>query len=292
MKTALKNFIKKKNFLYLLFLPFLKIRRLYLKPLDKPFEQIFSNVKGGNVIVGLNNIQGSFEIDARSHILKRILLSKEYEPEIVSLILKNINPSHDAINIGANIGLFTNLIANEINLNNKVLAIEPTPNAFKLLEANIEHNSNSIKTLTYNGIATDKAGDYKINTIPGNEEYSTIGKMVHQSVKNKMHLSIEVKGETIDNLVVKNNLKPGIIVMDVEGAEFLVLTGSIETLKKYHPTIITELDDNLLSQQNFDSNQVIKFLKNLKYKITDSEGNTPNFPFSGNIIAKFENQTL
>ena len=289
MKQRIKKFLKKTKFTNALLLPFLNIRRIITNRQQTLWDTFFSNIIEGNLVVTLNNISGKFEMDVRSDILKRILISKVYEPEIVDLVSKNIDLSKDAINIGANIGLFTNLIANKINLNNKVLAIEPTPTAFKLLEANIERNGNSNKVLRYNGIATDKTGNYKINTIPGNEEYSSIGEMVHLSIKNKKHLSIEVKGETIDNLVVRNNLNPGIIVMDVEGAEFHVLIGAIETLKKHHPTIIMELDDNLLSKQNSDSKQVIKFLKDLKYNIIDSESNIPDFPFSGNIIAKFIN---
>ena len=289
MKQKIKKFIKNNRFTSNLISFFLNKRSRFENRQQTSWDTFYSNIIEGNLVVTLNNIYGKFEMDVRSHILKRILISKVYEPEIVDLVSKNIDPSKDAINIGANIGLFTNLIAYELNFNNKVLAIEPTPSAFKLLEANIERNGNSIKVLTYNGIATDKIGNYNINIIPGNEEYSSIGEMVHQSVKNKKHISIEVKGETIDNLVLRNNLNPGIIVMDVEGAEFHVLTGAIETLKKYHPTIIMELDDNLLCKQNSNSKQVIKFLENLKYNIIDSESNILDFPFTGNIVAKFKN---
>jgi hypothetical protein len=97
-----------------------------------------------------------------------------------------------------------------------------------------------------------------------------------------------VKGQTIDNLVELHDLEPGIIVIDVEGAEHNVLLGAIETLKKYSPVIITELDDNLLLKQNSDSIKVIKFLKKLNYEIVDSDNKIPGFPFMGNIIAKYK----
>ncbi len=154
--------------------------------------------------------------------MKKILLSKDYEPEIVDLILRNIDPDKDAINVGANIGLYTNFLADKISNNSRVLAVEPTPNAFKLLTDNLLRNNNS-KVVLYNGIATNVSGKYKINVVPGNEEYSSIGEIAHLSINDKDHIIIEVKGETIDNLVKKHNLNPGIIVIDVEGAENLCI---------------------------------------------------------------------
>ena len=288
MLQSIKAIIKNNKFLYSLISPVLEIKRRIDYRDQIFFDQIFSNIVEGNLIVTIDNIPGMFEIDARSHILKRVLISKEYEPEIVNLILKNINPEKDAINVGANIGLYTNLLANNIDSNCKVLAVEPTPNAYKLLKANIDRNHNGSKIILYNGVASDNPGVFNINIVPGNEEYSSIGDISHLCVSNKDSISIEVQGETIDNLVKKNGLKPGIIVIDVEGAENNVLIGAIETLKKYHPVIITELDDNLLLKQNSTSVKVIKFLEKLGYEIVDSDNKVPVFPFMGNIIAEYK----
>jgi hypothetical protein len=39
------------------------------------------------MVISLNNISGRYEIDSRSHILKEILIKKEYEPNIVNRIM-------------------------------------------------------------------------------------------------------------------------------------------------------------------------------------------------------------
>lgn len=282
----LKGILKKNKLLFPIYKILSYVKNYNLIKLERYYEKVFSNAVEGNIVVKLTNISGEYEIDVRSHILKRILLTKEYEPRIVDLILKNVNKNKDAINIGANVGLFSNLIANKININRKILAIEPTPNAFKMLENNISRNKNEDKVIAFNGIASDKEGEYQINIVQGMEEYSSIGRLVHSAVENNKFIKLEVKGDTIDNLVKKYKIEPSLIVIDVEGAEFNVLKGARETLKKFHPIIISELNDKLLAQQDSNSKQIINFLLELNYKIVDSESNNLDFPFEGNIIAK------
>lgn len=285
MYLGIKKLVKKNRLFHVLFYPILKLRHEYFKRRNNSFADIFTNILEGSVVVNVNNIPGKYEIDARSHILQRVLITKEYEPVIVELIKKNIEPNKDAINIGANIGLFTNLMADNINQNCKCLAIEPTPNAYKLLKGNIARNGNYNKVIVYNGIATDKPGIYKINIIQGKEEYSSIGKIVMPFNEPQKYTSVDVEGDTVDNLVKKYNLRPGIIVIDVEGAEYSVLKGSMNTIKNFMPVIISEIVDEFLIEQNSNSKQLIELLEGFGYIIKNAENSKNKFPFTGNLIA-------
>lgn len=250
------------------------------------FDFIQSNIIGGHITVTINNIPGNYELDVRSDILRRILVTKEYEPEVVKVILKNIPSNSDAINIGANVGLFTNLLAMNLDLNNKVLAVEPTNNAHRFLKNNISNNNNEKKVITFKGIITDKNGSFSINTIAGKEEYSSIGNLTHDAILKSKFNTEEIEGITLDDLVKTNQIEPKLLVIDVEGSEYKVFKGGLETLKKYKPIIISELDDNLLKNQNTNSREVIELLESLNYKVTDIDGSRLSFPFEGNIIAE------
>ena len=284
MYRKLKRAIKKNKFLFSFLNNILKYRAVKS---EKNYEKIISKIIEGTVIVKAKNIPGEYEIDIRSDILKRIVLTNEYEPDITELILNNLNPNKDAINIGANIGLYANLLATNIKSKQKVLAVEPTPNAYRLLNLNAKRNKNEEKIIFYNGILTNKKGNYSINIIQGKEEYSSVGDLIHSSVKNEEYSTTIVQGAKLDYLVKENDLNPGLIVIDVEGAEMNVLQGAIETLKKYHPIIISELDDELLSNQNTSSIQILEFLKDLDYNVTDIDGCYVKFPFKGNIIGRY-----
>ena len=286
MKNILKSFIKNSKFFSFLLFPIIKLRSIYSMRYFRKFEELFSNVAGGSVVVTVSNISGRYEIDSRSHILKEILIKKVYEPDIVNLISQNTPVNKDAINIGANIGLYSILLAKLINTDKKVLAIEPTPGAFKKLEANIKHNNHCNKIITYNGIATDVPGLSKINVIEGKEEYSSMGVISHFAVEKENYISVDIEGDTIDNLVAKFNLQPGIIVIDVEGYEGQVLNGAIETIRKFKPIIISELDDKLLKNLNSNTFEIVQLLEVNGYNVNDTENNKLSFPFTGgNIIA-------
>ena len=69
-----------------------------------------------------------------------------------------------------------------------------------------------------------------------------------------------MKGDTVDNLVREYNLNPGFIKIDAEGAECLVFSGALGTIKKYKPVIISELSESLLANFGETSETIFKFL--------------------------------
>jgi methyltransferase, FkbM family len=265
----------------------LKILLRFVNWKIKYYNDLFSNVTGGSLVAKIKDIPGKFEIDARSHILKKILINKSYEPVIVSIIKANLIPDKDAVNVGANIGIYAVLLASLINMDRKVLAVEPTPLAFRYLTNNFKRNDLDSKVVLYNGICTDKKGKYDLNIIEGKEEYSSIGESFHLTKIKEKIVKVKVEGDTINNLVTFYKLNPGIIVIDVEGSEMKVLKGASDILIQYKPIIILELVDDLLKNQESSSKEVIDFLEKSGYIVCDVASNKKaGYPFSGNIIAR------
>lgn len=241
----------------------------------------------GSLVVEMPDFRGSFEIDFRSIILKMILKDNNYEPELVRIVKTYINPLKDAIDVGANIGLYTILLSKIISQNNKVLSIEPSPLALKYLNNNIKRNNSINSVIVYEGISANTKGNYKLNVIPGMEEYSSLANLVHPDIKNKCHEQININGETIDNLINNYNLDPGFIKVDTEGAEYLVFSGALETIRKYKPVILSEVQDRLLSSFGHNSAKVFNLLMDNGYKIINARNpELPiNTPFNGDILA-------
>jgi FkbM family methyltransferase len=208
--------------------------------LSSALSELFQIVEGGSLIVNVPGFHGSFEIGAHSHILWRILVERDYEPDVVKIVRDNIDPNRDAIDIGANIGLFASLLSHLVSPSNRVLAIEPTPGALKYLRRNIARNNVEAKVLLFEGVAASRSGEARINVISGMEEYSSLGGLAHPATKGRDYQQLSVPADTIDSLTEKFALKPGFIKIDTEGAEYEVLSGCEQTMLVHRPIILCE----------------------------------------------------
>lgn len=140
-------FIKQNRLVYLLLFPIIFLRRLIQRHKARRFEKFYSStfksVEKGSLVVRIPDFEGIFEIDFRSHILKRILKDKHYEPIFVEVVKKYVDPQKDVLDVGANVGLFAILFSKIISGNNRVLAVELAPLALDYLRRNIERNCRS-----------------------------------------------------------------------------------------------------------------------------------------------------
>jgi FkbM family methyltransferase len=254
---------------------------------EKFIQAAFSNVEDGSLVVRIPNLGGTYEIDFRSHILLRVLRKKAYEPELVNLVAQYLDPERDILDIGANVGLLTVFFAHTLQSPYRVLAVEPTPVAQYYLKRNIERNGVNATVVVFDGLVTDKPGSYKLNVIFGKEEYSSLGNIVHESVSSEQSLTINVRGETVDNLVSRFDFHPGFVKIDTEGAELLVLRGAVQTLKQEHPVLLMELSDRLLASLGCSSQQVFDLLRKNSYRLVnaDNPSGAVASPYEGSLLA-------
>jgi FkbM family methyltransferase len=269
--TNARRFIRRNKILHSTFAPLVR----HIKSLDrrpsmraKIFEEFFAHVEG-SVTVGLPEFGGSFQIGHRSHILRRIILSGDYEPDLKSIVTELAPKDRDAIDVGANAGLFAVLIGRSILPERRVMAIEPTPGPYRNLAANVERNGLAEKVILFNGVVGEAEGEFSLNVIEGMEEYSSLGALVHPSITGRSSKAVVVPGETIDRLVKRFNLDPGFMKIDTEGAELLVLRGATETLGTSRPVILSELNDSLLAATGSTKQMVFDLLRCAGYRVLE-----------------------
>jgi FkbM family methyltransferase len=201
------------------------------------------------------------------------MIGGQYEPELVKTVKYRIDPDRDAIDVGANVGLFTVLMSSLLAASSRVLAIEPTPGALYYLHRNLERNHHTTNAIVFEGVATRIAGEVAINVVPGMEEYSSTAELVHPDVKGKPKQQLRVVGDTLDNLVERFALQPGFIKIDTEGAELDVLSGARQTVAKYRPVIVCESwPDDLLIAAGGNPGAVTRLLQCYGYEVLDHEG--------------------
>jgi len=175
-----------------------------------------------------------------------------YELHIQYTILRTLKKGNVFYDIGANNGFLSLLAAKIVGDEGHVYAFEPLPeNTQKLLQIMLENNIKNCTLLPY--AVSDKQGIAKFFLGDTNSTSSLIqGSRVH---------SITVNTITLDEFA-RENCKPKLIKVDVEGTEYLVLKGAYNLLSdKNAPSWIIEVHD-----ENNDR-LIIELLRLYGYKI-------------------------
>jgi FkbM family methyltransferase len=220
--------------------PYVKKILTNRRVLGNSYDYLFRNASG-SLTVQVPAFSGRFEIDIRSHILRRILVNGEYESTVAAFVAAHVDPRRDAIDAGANIGLFTiGMLAAGAR---RVLAVEPMPLAQHYLRQNVLNNGRSDQVVLHAGAVAAECGTILMNYIPGKEEYSSIDILAHPAIRGLQSQSILVPVKTLDLLVEENGLDPAIIKIDTEGSEHRVLAGAQSVLQKFRPLLVLERGD-------------------------------------------------
>ena len=173
-------------------------------------------------------------VDPRDCVIaKKLSLYGEYEEYARYLLCSLCIPGTVVVDVGANVGLHTILLSQMSGDDGGVVAFEPDPDNYRLLQSNIMDNGLT-NVITYPQALSNETG------------YA----LLYQSSDNRGGLSLRaentdnggepldpVKVETVvgDDLLSDLDRPISLIKIDVEGAEPLVIQGLKKTLKR-NPT--------------------------------------------------------
>lgn len=153
----------------------------------------------------------------------------EYGPDETETILGLANGL--CLDIGANIGVISQaLLANGY----RVMAFEPQPEIFKLLQENCRYVGGEY--VTFNTALGSEAGVAKMPKV----QYSVKGNFGGLGIGDKsIYGDIEIPVATIDSYHFPN---VGFVKIDVEGFELEVLKGMTDTIARCRPILYVEDD--------------------------------------------------
>jgi len=180
-------------------------------------------------------------------------------------VVFNMYGGGDFIDVGASQGVYSFLLGPKAKIEDTFILCEPDPSAKKILFENLAILKKIFKDINFQFIS-EPIGDGKVGfknpTIYGHPVYSA-EKSGTNTLKNKETI---LQSEKLDNIVKKLNLKPTLVKIDVEGAEFAVLQGMSDTLKDYKPLVMLEKHPTLLPK-NISIDDINNFLKNKDYEV-------------------------
>jgi FkbM family methyltransferase len=157
----------------------------------------------------------------------------------IGFILSNLREGATAIDVGANIGFFTLLMARAVGENGKVLAVEPGPMSYALLNKNLQINRYKNVSL-YNIAISNEARTTEFFLCRTGESDNRLFATPSEA---RDVVSIDVN--TIDSIA--ENMKVDLVKIDIQGSELLALQGMKKVIKNNpHIKILMEYSPDCL----------------------------------------------
>ncbi len=198
------------------------------------------------------------------------------------VVLDYIGDASFILDIGANVGQTSLWIAQHLNENKKnykIFAFEPHPTTYSKMLNNLGLNPGFKITPVNIGLGSKSSELELVEDCETNSGGFRIGKITD----SKKGIIIPI--QTVDSFVVENQLsKIDFIKIDVEGFEYHVLLGAINTLTKWKPTLFIEFCPENLRKQQTEPEEILGFLTDLGYEIKDVNSNakqTDLYTFEG-----------
>jgi FkbM family methyltransferase len=193
----------------------------------------------------------NFAILARdTHIGKWVKDSKrlDFDQSALKTYLPFFKEGDVLLNIGANIGSYSYAFKDKAS---KIICFEPSAELFECLRYNLEKYSN---IELYNEAMSDTNEPYEVICLNDN-----VG-MTHIKISDK---SSKIT-RTIDSYSFD---KIDFILMDCEGYEPKILSGAQNTISKYRPILIIEINIHTLKEYyGYDKSLIYDFLDQNNYK--------------------------
>jgi FkbM family methyltransferase len=158
------------------------------------------------------------------------------------LLMDMTEPGAVFIDVGANVGFYALEACRRAGETGRVLAIEADPRSVRLLKQNIEQNALGERLICAAVCAGPKDGEVEFFEAT---EPSLSG--MGESSRSAVRSVLKVPMRSIDSLVSETGRpRVDLVKIDVEGFEFAVIEGAIDTLRKSDAVVMLEISSKNL----------------------------------------------
>lgn len=206
-------------------------------------------MKGAPVVMSLYD----FKIQARpcDGVGRILFYFREHADDLFGFMKSYLKPGMTFVDVGANIGSHTIHGSRLVGREGKVFSIEADRNTFDLLQSNIRGNGVANATL-FNQCVCDKQGEVLFNVDLNSARSSLVRKGSSQ---------ILLSANRLDDLLPRG-IQVDLLKLDVEGAEYLVLSGATQIFQRTPPRVVVfEATSNQKEIQEFLSSHGYRLYK-------------------------------
>lgn len=192
--------------------------------------------------------------------------AKTHDSEIrlARFLIKELRPGQKYIDIGAHIGFFSMLAAELAGVEGKIISVEPSTGTYKYLQINTKSYPNVTAIQALVSQQSGSTSFFEFDTLYS--EYNTIHPEQYKQdawYAANAPLKTERESFTLRDLCNHYNLQPDIIKIDVEGAEYQV----VSTLKDTSLCPVIIMEYILLDEKDMTHDLALNHLLKIGYEL-------------------------
>lgn len=244
IKQAMKNKFKKALKKIISFLPE-DLYKEQIKPMSLPQLMIHKTCIKQLIA---ETREGLFAFDIFDTVVGWTIATEGIWEEIETSFIKTIVKEGDVVvDVGANLGWYTIVMANLVGQSGSVFAFEPAPNNYEILLKNININNVNNQVKTYQTALLDSKstvdfelsrenfGDHRVRF---NHSHSEFNKPEKYAESSRKVISIEAitMNEALGDVVENQRIK--LIKIDCQGSEISILRGAEKILQNTEYLIV------------------------------------------------------
>jgi FkbM family methyltransferase len=212
-------------------------------------------------------------------LTRHMMFEGMYQQDVLVALKALINPGDTIFDIGGHHGLMAVVSGKATGPSGRVFTFEPNPESQERIRQHVMLNG--LRNVAIENIAiSDTNGEATFYCQSGDVSWnSTLVKEFAEAEggEGRSISDITVKTEKLDAYVERTGNIPNLIKIDTEGSEFSALTGAAETVRKYRPALIMELNPASAKSAQTSVPEYVQFLSELGYDLRVPKRNVLGF---------------
>ncbi|MBM3213305.1 FkbM family methyltransferase [Candidatus Poribacteria bacterium] len=203
----------------------------------------------GTVVVPFRGFH--VQVDASDPTHAMLLMGMDFNDPEIELLEQRLKPGMTVVDVGANVGCLSLVMARQVGRTGKVFAFEPGPDNYARLVANVARNHVDV-VVAEGSAVTDEVGETTL--------YLSAEACGDHSIRpgESRRRSVIVPTTSLDAYLGSASVRPDFVKIDVQGAEGAVLRGMQSVLKaRPLPDLLLEFDPAALSLYGDDPAAVL-----------------------------------
>ncbi len=210
----------------------------------------------------------------RAHKMSGNYIDGRNELCVQQVIAQHLSSGDVFYDVGANVGFFSLMAARLVGDAGIVYAFEPVPANVTVLTANVSLNQFKNIMVVPKAVAHINSRAHLIITQhPGGAKLTKVDTPLNSRIKKVIPVDVISLDEWLQE---SSSRPPTLVKIDVEGAEFQVIQGMLQIIRRFRPKIVYEIDHPREGSLQEIKIQMDVFIQSLGYRITSLENAYPH----------------